>query len=97
VWSGESSRSCRGGEGRLEVFRRRCASGGDGVLVLPQVNRERGSKRMHKKNRRRKARYRRLLLTGSTTRTRNSGGSDRAPSSDSGLWAASLEQLVGAK
>jgi hypothetical protein len=35
VWSGESSRSCRGGEGRLEVFRCRCTLGGDGMLILP--------------------------------------------------------------
>jgi hypothetical protein len=34
VWSGRSLESCRGGAGRLDVLRRWCASGGDGVLVL---------------------------------------------------------------
>jgi hypothetical protein len=33
VWSGRSLGSCRGGEGRLDVLRRRCAPGGKGVLV----------------------------------------------------------------
>jgi hypothetical protein len=37
VWSGRSSGSYRGGEGRLDVLRRWCTSGGNGVLVLLQL------------------------------------------------------------
>jgi hypothetical protein len=37
VWSGRSSGSCRGGEGRLDVLGRRCALGGKGVLVPLQI------------------------------------------------------------
>jgi hypothetical protein len=38
LWSGRSSGSYRGGEGRLDVLRRWCASGGDESLV-PLQNR----------------------------------------------------------
>jgi hypothetical protein len=38
VWSGRSLGSCRGGVGRLDVLRRRCASGGVESLV-PLQNR----------------------------------------------------------
>jgi hypothetical protein len=37
VWSGRSSRSCRRGEGRLDMLRRRCTSGGNSVLVPLQI------------------------------------------------------------
>jgi hypothetical protein len=37
VWSGMSSESCRGGVERLDVLRRRCTSGDNGVLVLLPV------------------------------------------------------------